>query len=206
MLLCLLKSVGTIIMWENHRHEQLQEASAGKIFQSPIFDKRTEHPSWKVLLFLRHEFSCELDRSPYFKLYMKKDVLPTIVWCQGYWVSLHKLPSLVTFQTVAALKRCVHFTGVGVIVIPRFWCLPIDIDCVLFHVKIEDELYISVERNRATHYKKLELEVEKSTKNSQMNSAMDKIAMVKDLKHRASVHDSVCKITEVYIKDLKSWG
>jgi hypothetical protein len=44
-------------------------------FSNPAFEKRMEHPPWKVSLFVGHEFSLERDNKPYLKFHMKNIVL-----------------------------------------------------------------------------------------------------------------------------------
>jgi hypothetical protein len=67
---------------------------------------------------------------------------------------------------VAVIRTCVAFKEAYNAYILQFWHLLIDEQFVLFHVKFEDELYLSILQNRATHRKNSQLEIVKFLKKS----------------------------------------
>jgi hypothetical protein len=87
-------------------------------------------------------------------------------WCQGFWVLVVELPTLGSLELVALLGLNVAFIGAYSTDILQFWYHSIDIHSILLYVEFEDGLSISILKIRATHPKKLQLEIKKFLKKS----------------------------------------
>lgn len=79
---------------------------------------------------------------------------------KGLGFSWINLPSFGAFKSVTILMLCVVFTDACNINIFQFYNHSIDMHCGLFHVNFEDELSISLLRDKATRSKNLLFESE----------------------------------------------
>lgn len=125
------------------------EKSVDRIFHTPPFGKKVDHPSVKVSLFLGHSFSWEQDSQPALKFSMKKVVLPIY----------RMVPRIPGFPESLDAFRCTPVSRrLGSVALAyehnirrmRTRYRLADINYVLFHVRFEVGLSISVLRNSVT--------------------------------------------------------
>jgi hypothetical protein len=95
-------------------------------------------------LFAVHGFSCKRDNEPHLKFSMKKGVLliyrmmPQMLNFKDDWPTFEPSKSAAVLRLNAGFREA-HYAD-----ILQSWYLPIDIHCILLHVKFEDGLSISV--------------------------------------------------------------
>lgn len=135
-----------------------------RFVQTPLSRNGRSNPYEKDYFLSGIDFLMKEVLNPTPNLAWEKSCFLSIEWIQGCWVSLDKSPTLRPLRSVAVAMLYVVLIDAYNINITRSWCLPIDMDGVLFVVDFEDGLAISVWRDKATGHINLKLKIEKFIK------------------------------------------